>query len=66
MGAESNSSARTDLRPKFKPQSQKPCKKAMNTPTNSLEMTPLKVMNTTENEWDQLDTQLAKYGQNQE
>jgi hypothetical protein len=34
----------------------KPYKKVMNTPTNSIEMTPLKVMNAAEKEWDQLDT----------
>jgi hypothetical protein len=27
---------------------------------------PLKVMNTTKKEWNQLDTRLAKYGQNSE
>jgi hypothetical protein len=44
----------------------KPYKKVMNTPTNSIEMTPLKVMNAAEKEWDQLDTWLARYDQNSE
>jgi hypothetical protein len=34
----------------------------INTPTNNVEMIPLKVMIAVEKEWDKLDTQLVKYG----
>jgi hypothetical protein len=46
MGASSNSFVRTDVCPKCKPQKPRPYKKVINTPTSSIEMTPLKVMNT--------------------
>jgi hypothetical protein len=44
----------------------KPYKKVMNTPINSIEMIPPKVMNAVKKEWNQLDTRLARYDQNSE
>jgi hypothetical protein len=43
----------------------KPYKKVMNTPTNSIEMIPLKLW-MQRKKWDQLDTRLARYDQNNE
>jgi hypothetical protein len=44
----------------------KPCKKVMNTPTNNIEMIPLKLrMHQKKNEI-KLDTRFIKYGQNSE
>jgi hypothetical protein len=39
------------------------CKKVMNTPTNNVEMIPLK-LRTQQKKWDQSDTQIANCGQN--
>jgi hypothetical protein len=63
MGAYQNSYARTDLCPKFKPQSQNPTRKDEHT-NQQHRNDSLKVMNTVKKELDQLDTRLAKYDQN--
>jgi hypothetical protein len=63
MRAESNSFLRTDICPKFKPQRQTLHEGDEHT-NQQCRSVPLEVMNVAEKEWDQLDTQLAIYGQN--
>jgi hypothetical protein len=57
---------------KYRPMSQvkslepKHYKKMMNTPSNIIELIPSKLWTQWKKEWDQLDTRLARYGQNRE
>jgi hypothetical protein len=65
MGANQNFYARTGLCPKFKPKA-KTLKESDKHTNQQHKNDPLKAMNATEKEWDQLDTRLARYNQNSE